>query len=962
MGFGEFVDGIGDFILPDQNRNLLQRTEDIFQKSLSGASLFGFKGDIADAQTALTGFDPFSGQRVSGVERWMSVLGVGALGGGVIGGARMADLGFPANSLLTRGRARPGDPSLATFDLTPGGRVAKETRAIDRALTRLNDDEGLTRPDTVFMTTRQKTNDILKLDLDVDLGGPLPERNGWRSMAAATEATSEGVPQTAGFLEGVLAPRLLEELPSMTAYAAQRIDNPDPHADLKAVAFMVAQWEFADAWDGFRFEGKVGPAALEEWHRLKRGEVVNSELLADSMAKFAVATDWIQDPELRLNPMVALSHINLDGDRAALSLKALQWQQVPLDRLTGRAVQERLRALVSMHPSNMVLLFKDNLQQLFEQAMRKPVDVEWQDWMTDMRHVPSGIQTEDPAELIRGWRDWYVNERNNLRTAAVDVRTRVPDGASHHFATEDQAAAWLTVVASITSAAEDWGTNIAKAETVAEYLYGSTRADTVAKMHSDLNALGIKMPKNDLVKILLLEGIDDPLEFFRTGAKGNVADPGMDLRQLEQMLDEGAAPSEIAHLRKLPKSWESQKQDSFAYALVKARQSDLEDRAHYLSELMNGELGSQFDYTPGGKVKVFTGTEARTVLPVVADRQHFKAAIGFSLVPDTWYASAGGSYDQFAHAARVLAAEMGDIDGRPVLPEEVQAITWMRYRAMSHYTDPLGRDWPVKADLDFDKAELGQTVGFRRPSTRTASWTDGHGGDLVFSNNILKYVTGEAVAPLPSTRFVDADTDLRRYRSDPGDLRPIDETVTKSDLEEVTLEVATDGSVKYLGDPGTLPRRGRVFSSAKHNGKQVLMPMRRTEVMDVSKEFEKINDTTRLPGDPNVRTGTGAMVHHDPAVRDKHPAFREGPMMSITSQSVFGGGGAPGDDLFGSSPRGVHARALRELRSRGINVSVEDLASHEGVSLTWRLPDGSEIRSPRRRSVPQPLPDRRRGL
>lgn len=1075
MGFGEFVDSMGEFILggPDSG-NLLDRTPEFFQKSLSAASLFGLKGDVADMTTALTGKDPLSGQNVTGVERWMGVLGVGALGGGVIGGARLADLGFPANTMLSQGR-RTSDIGHVEFELTPGKRVTKRTGALDAALARLNDEQGLTDPDLVYMTTRQQTNDILKLDLTYNLsgsygaaipGGPAfqaprgmtggygqaaAQRNGWRKLAKAV--SGEDNPAMAGYLEGLLAQRIMAETPSNAAYRARRFEDPDPFDDLKATSFLMAQWEMADAWEGFKFEGKTGPQALKEWHKLKAGDTnIDTELLLNAQAKFAVGIDWLQDPELRINPMVKLDHMNLDGPRAVVSLKALQWRQVSLDQLSGRAVQERMKALVEMHPSNMVLVFKDNLAQLMDQAMSKPPGVDWVDWSTDMRHVPTGLPGDDPTELIRGWRDWYSQARKDLAAEAAALRQKFsgPTGdqranleshvraaagstdpevqrrgrkakkllsggsGSRHFASDDQAAKWLTVVASLTSAAEDWKTNVSKAVSVADYLHGPKRAKTVAAMHDDINSLiGVKVPQSDLIKILLLEGVDDPLDIFRNGRAGTKADPGMTGAEIAAAIDEGQDLSYLAGERILPSSWASQKQDSFAYAILMSRKAELEERAHYLSEMMAGELGSVYEYTPGGRgriaageapkpseMKVMTGNTAREKLPVVADRQHFKASIGFSLVPDTWYASAPGSYDQFAQAARVLAAEIGQIDGRAVLPEEVQAITWMRYRAMSHFTDPLGRNWALnpkgvkgklqrlrsptsgsgkdkitktadklardmkKADeieaeynkfgtvggeevLDYDKADLGQTVGWRNQGTKNATWRDGHGPELMFSNQVLKYLSGESVAPLPSARYVDAETDVTRYRANPNDLGWEEGTVTKADYEQVDFEVAADGSVKWLIEDGLMPRRGRYISSAKSNGKAVLRRVFARPVKDADVEFRRIHESTYELSDPNRPTGTGAIMHSDPNSREKLPFYQEGPMMSITAMSKFDD--ADGTNVLlrgqaggsGQTASHVHARMLAELRKRGINVTVEDLSSHEGMSTAWDLGDGN---------------------
>ena len=1090
MGFGDYLDDLGAFVVGDRDASLLDRTQDIFAKSLQVGSMFGMKGDIADIQGAVTGFDPLFGMKLNPIERWLGVLGPGMMGAGVLGGARMAKLGLPAYGLLSQGR-RYYDTDV--FEVTDYGRLAKGNKSLDMALARLNEDQPLGNPDITFILTQQKTNDILKLDYNQDFSKGM-ESVGWEKLASDLGATvggdwdeaaqvwrGDGVGNTAGYLEGILAPLIDEMLPSSVAYTNQQMKKGvmDPNARLKEVAFGLSQWEFARDWPNFEFRGETAQNALAEWEKLLSGADANTELLASAQAKFMVAFDWLQHPELLINPLMAVNHINLDGPSASVGLKVLQWHQGSLDTITGRAVQERVRAMMGMHPANLVAPMAENLKSLFNQTMQIPNGMTPEEWMTDMQHLPSGLKTISGAEAIKNWRDWYIQARKDLTNKAKQLRRKVKGrevsrsggkapsrlgeagGISPHFATDEQATVWLTVVASLASASEDWSTNVDKAVAVADYLNGPRRGETFAEIHAAINkTLGHKMPESDLVKIILLDGLDDPMTVFRTGAKGVVGDEGLDTAQMIEAIDRGEDLRELAPLRKLPFAWVSQKQDSFAYAIMRSLEHELEERAWYMADLMGGELGARLDYTHGGSPRVHTGTSVREKLPLVADRQHFKAALGFSLVPDTWYAS--DAYDQFAQAGRVAAAALGEVDGRVVLPEELQAVSWMRYRAMSHYTDPFGRNWPMtpanfqkklkalrdptkrlpktktepsrvvskepeelardiakaeQLELEFtkaggtftatgkpemppeneyirlslgedgrdlvayDKKELGMTAGARRPVSRNATWADGHGPELNFSNNILKYVTGESVPPVPTNRMVDADTDLRRYVAPPESLRPIDANVGPEDYEELIYEMAPDNTMKVLGEPGVQPRRRFYPTSAIHNGKQVRIPVEPVRVKDNSEEFQALLAASRRMNDPNKRALTGIQLHPDSRDKSRMAFFQEGPMMSFSvrtnyrdnqASSYLGLKSAPPastpyrdptlaepslfredslmptslnplpvenglDSISGFTSGKVVQRMVNHLRQLGIEVDIEELSPHMGMSPMWEL-------------------------
>lgn len=840
MGLDDYIDSFAEVIVGGEG-NVLERTGQVFQKSLSMATLMGPIGDTFETAAAFTGVDQFTGAQLSGLERWLSALGIGAFGGGVVGGAAMAGMGFPSSLLLARGRAQPRQ---GFFDMSQGGRVVKNPN-FDVGLSRLNDMEGVRNPDHIFMSTTQTTNDILRLDFDdvqPKVVGGLPQSRGWNKMATdviagyradgelptwhpdyepvlagpvepgkiavgegtrrarvmgrlRTMAPDEDVwvfhgttpdaadsilagtkpndqlsvalspydasrygpevvafkvkrseltenelgflaegggglinqsvdmttaevitrnagmtkaeAQVAGFLEGVYAPMLMERLASSQAMMARvaqtgsSIDNPE----MAVAAFALAQWEFATGWAQVNFkndffQGSVAPMVLEEWAKLKRGEAANTELLGEYMTRFAVATDWIQDPELRINPTTWVNHVNLDSEIPQVGLKVARWRQAPIEMLSAQAAQGRLQYMMLQHPAAFVQLMSENLEALLQNAMAKPPDMEWDDWWTDLRHMPSAIEpVDDITEMIRSWRNWYTGAKERMVAATGELSGKIDPGVLRHARDETSMTTYMTVVAAVLSGGEDWDSNVPKAVTMVDKIYNySGRRRTVAELHEMLTTGddAIKISVEDLVKILLLEGVDDPMEVFTRGTKG-----GRKLESLAGHIDrQDLDYAELLDMKKMTEAYESQKQDSFAYAILRSEEADIEERQAYMALMMAGEMGGTWERNLSGAVVQSQGANLREKLALVADRQHFKASLGFSLVPDTWLSSRPGAYDQFAQAARIAAAKIGEVDGQVLTPEELQAITWMRWRAMSRYTDPQGTNWPNATDAE----------------------------------------------------------------------------------------------------------------------------------------------------------------------------------------------------------------------------------------------------------------------
>ena len=1434
-----WLDDLAEGVLgPDEQRaqsltefgaRTLKNPGALFAPAASMASMFTAAGDGIDLVGGISGKDPFSGMDLSGGERWMSLLGIGFLGAGAVGGAMMAGMGMPPAALLQSGMPRMNEYTVDPMDMgvsrqigmagddglpggEPGSASAGRVVGSDADLAAADPDDelsfqlsnltkhhnGLEAPDRVFMTTGQFTNDILKVDTNVDpeTGGLL----GYDTLGQVVVKTADGpgsaqaATQASKFMQ-LLGGRLMTEVPSFLKYGdrlannqAQAVDDPA----VLAAAWVTARWQWAvDMHDvgqsPFRFEGSVGKLAMTEWQKLQSGEDFNVEVLSSSMVGFMKATEWISHPELLINPVVALSHVNLDGPAPVIGLAALEFDAIPLGKMVEREVSNRIKAMAQMHPSAVLGIYVDNFRQLLDHTGfgRNPEDMA-KSW-PDLNRIPNGTSQGagpgyDIESTLRAWRQWYPTAREELSSYVTELMgVKNAAAITKHLEDPDRGLRWLITVASVLSAGEEWETNVQKAVDIAkmmskhpdvsppelhrllttpgavrprhgfenrasvnpgaatiaqrlmrseitndavrdlmdgsgenaedilrsqvllpqakqqvleamrdqdpdfdrvafefnnpdfdesvavesamarllhdEYgvprregssfedgkayddglaaltqevrqhvyfltqeamaaeglgdtvtlfrgasgrpglpgadqpdmeLQGTTRESMIAQqfsdaakagddavyeyevpredvlfwhgakmedwagedefdvpaktlretvqrstgpvgamekplpnkgqghkapvvgeragIHLDLNGavsglgpkvgfsmkrinskdnvdygptvawttgvvfsdvrpdtnaktlnrrLTVRDPKKsmsqlemktplaaftgkvegytqsreipegaveidfhvdlrrnpdgtsrhssettgfwyvkdgtyrrfvgaengigiggdqpgikartyvwgdieygdsiesarkadhdfaghvtpgekisllDVIRVKLLDGVEDPIDFFRTGE--TKPSKSLTLEQIGEEMMKGVPASELVGRRALGKPWESLKQDAFAYSIYYSQEADLAERAEYMARLMSGDAG--WDRLAGERVPHENLTRA---LPVVADRQHFKAVTGISLNPASWFTSHRFGYNPAAQAAAIVAGELRPVDGVPVTPEELQAIVWMRYRSMSHWTDPLGKPWPKGIKNKNDA--IGQTFGFRRPITGAGQgWTEGHGPDVMFSNGLLKWVTGEATTSLPSLRNVDADTDLTKYHGNLSEIvYPVEGDVSKV-TNKMEFEIAPDGSAKLLSDPGTSTRRNRYPSIVRHNGKNVLLPRSAQKVDTVKAELERVQDTVRSADDPNEPGLGGARTH---SAMDQLPSFDEGPMMMITAmvpkRNIDSPELTPEYTMAGFTPSIVHRRTAMLLKKHGIEVEVRDLNPHEGHSYVFHDQD-----------------------
>jgi hypothetical protein len=421
--------------------------------------------------------------------------------------------------------------------------------------------------------------------------------------------------------------------------------------------------------------------------------------------------------------------------------------------------------------------------------------------------------------------------------------------------------------------------------------------------------------------VILMTGAEDPMEFFVLGKKSK----GHSLRALGARWEQGETASALIHDRKIPQPHVALKQPSFTYGIWLSDDLELAEQAESLYRLMRGEGGAASLLEAGSNIPF---SDQRRLLPVVVDRQAFKVAMGFSLVPGTWLSSQKGGFDGIAQAYRIAAARIGDIDGKPLLPEELQAITWMRWRANSKVTMPDGSPWPKGGGRIKD-----QLPGWKRVTSAPASWRDGLGPDYVSDDSILNMILRGRGESLP-LHGVDAGTDFAAFGNE---LRELNRAiVAKKGQAWRQFEVVNgpDGYVVVAPEGADLPDdalRSRYPTRAKLHGRQVWAPVEPLRVQDAEVEFQRLVDDAYPLDAPGFSGHTGAQLHPQPT-----PDFwrRDGWFARFAAL-----------DDEGTGPE-QHRRMLAELQKRGITPKASEVypANHRGPSFAyiWKDADGVE--------------------
>lgn len=702
-------------------------------------------------------------------------------------------------------------------------------------------------------------------------------------------------PHWSGLTSTLTGERLLEakrhvaafELSRWASSVARDADRPSTKPFLAGNRFKVAK----KAWEDLRSGKQLSPEAGEE--------------LANAITMHAAATWWNDSPELTGSPRAKLSFINIDpGEDATLGVEYSDFDAVPLDRLTKKEAQVRLSVLFQTDPTAMVPILTGNLVRFTK------------------NHVG--------PDTIQWWHNWYPVAYRMTSEAAAEAGMDVQR---------------FIVLTSIMSPSQPWEENVAKAKTFAarwrELQAGGFGGDSELMWQQLTKAKkaggdGLLLPRQTSMLAEVVMHADDPWVYFTDGLPTSTG--ALSIAEMHARMRAGERADDLLRLRANPGNRQL-KTPSFAAAIANSSDEELRQQASYMARLMRDGL---FRNTNNDSV-----LEAlRLRVPVVVDRQATKVAIGFSLEPGSELSGQPGMFDAIAQAYRNASIELGPMqigdEYRFLLPEELQAITWIQYRIMGHVKfsgDELPAGYPVPRTMNTPANPKRGAVGWRpgelRPTvgTKAAAWAEGAGPTLITDRSVLDLITGAADGlPFLGYDAIDYATDTSRYWNDPDTWFPAPSpTVAKStkgdNWRKVNVHVAPDGSMKLLTD-GWGPRlNGALLGRSPVLGKfdfdegtlQALTPNEPVLVGDTSALYRTLQDSTRQVDNPELAGAVGSSYHPEGAPQ----VWREGGHHLLLSTEA-----AKADaPQFGV---GAVRQLEAELRSQGINASVELQPSYEG--------------------------------
>ena len=953
---------------------------DALSQGLTAATQFGKVGDMQDIGSLFTGRDLYSGSNLSSLE---SKIGFGAIIGTIVGGGIYAKMlndmqgssGVHAyaytDQMMERYRrlGKSGldaetapSPRLSPIDygnesataISPtalrnakgdviGNTYVPERSWIDAQAAELDAEA------TVF-TSSATTNRLLSMPADEYLAP------GHIAGALLDNTSAEAVEQMFGFQLGMEA-RYSQLQSHAGSMARLRPGEAGVHRNA-VVAYEFARWDSSInrkiSGRGF-MRGKQATAARQSWAKLKRGEILTDKqgtVLADEMFRFAQAVEGIDHPELRLaNPLVYLSE--WDSDTGRIGIGQVRWDSKALADLSPHEMMDRIVQAMRVHPAQLVEGMSLNLEDMFDQYVT--------------------------PEAVAAYRNWYQTEGQKI-VAVADAN--------------NMNARMLTQVAAILSPGENWDTNIQKAaDTVKAIREGgndhlaiqralldqhmTVSADDTVKVllainHKDANTMWSTGWVDEANKAKALQVADaigwdkieqltdklpHPTKKIRKGSKKPLLMPGITreqfienkgftLAQIGRLYDDGQDMSELIYTRRLSPPNMAQKTIAFDQGLTYSSDLDLQIQRESFENMLFGIVGID---------------DARYRVPLVADRQSFKTAVGFSMNPGTQLD--GVVYDQVAQAHRLAAMRLSQKHGVDMLPEELQATLWSVWRHLSGgdpsdlYPDLNNFSGAVQPGARFPRTsppprkmktaggvEDITLYGPGEPFIIPAGWVNGKGPQVVTNDRFLKTFSQHSmannipiegsVASLPTELQGKTPSEFQKMREYTGS-KPKDPARAHL-VDEMTLASNPDGSWSILGgaegtlDPGVV--RGVYPTKYRtEDGRQVFFPRRPNKVNDVKEMFQNLKDSSRFLDDPfNGEAIIGAREYAHTA-RAAYFAGQPGWYMRI----------APLAKLYDGSLHKTAAKRLEAFMTQnGIQFTSHGVESqaHQGISYAFYRP------------------------
>lgn len=623
----------------------------------------------------------------------------------------------------------------------------------------------------------------------------------------------------------------------------------------------IARRGFLSVDDGFADVGGL-------WARMKKGDVLTLDELNDLTAgvlEHAELTAAIAHPQMAMlgDARFAVVGVHLGGRNRGVSLAPVLFDGVAAGMLTEPQLVTRLGSIARHSPEATATHMSEIMVKFWDDQVIPHME----ELQTSGVLGPNRLQADPPTDGTAAV-DWY-------RLAHSDA-----DGAAQfHGLNTDR----VVGVASLTSAAQRWETNIDKSVAVLLYLRENPTANA-ERLHAHMNDVGLKLALPEAVNIMALHAVPDDL------IQGHFM----------AMLSDGKAL----------------KQPNFVLAIINSSVDDSIKQASLTWAMSKGMIAAT---EADGLFK-----ELGMTVPRVVDRHAINMAFGGSFTPAGSFAD--DVYPLVGRALEAVSVAIGpqQVGGvtRFLSPSEVQAIMWVRWREWRGVTQKYKSVVP----------ETGKEI--RLPKL----FIDGIGSNQVFDSRFMKW----ASEPLPQnvvysgiareSRGVFLTTEQLRGRHKPGARQSAQGRVTPGGLTSagkapehtVALSMTEDGMF-VVAPPGAIETNRNMYHSVGWtDAGQIMRPKVGAAVADIDVQLDLLNRAMRTKTD-GTQGLTGYRIE-----TPGHRAllFEDGRHIGISAAKL-----AP-DGSDRAYPG--HLVTVDLLTERGVNFTHQIEPAHDGSASVWR--------------------------
>jgi hypothetical protein len=601
---------------------------------------------------------------------------------------------------------------------------------------------------------------------------------------------------------------------------------------------------------------------------MKKGDVLTLDELNDLTAgvlEHAELTAAIAHPQMAMlgDARFAVVGVHLGGRNRGVSLAPVLFDGVAAGMLTEPQLVTRLGSIARHSPEATATHMSEIMVKFWDDQVIPHLE----ELQTSGVLGPNRLQADPPTAGTAAV-DWY-------RLAYTDA-----DGAAQfHGLNTDR----VIGVASLTSAAQRWETNIDKSVAVLLYLRENPTANA-ERLHAHMNDVGLKLALPEAVNIMALHAVPDDL------IQGHFM----------AMLSDGKAL----------------KQPNFVLAIINSSVDDSIKQASLTWAMSKGMIAAT---EADGLFK-----ELGMTVPRVVDRHAINMAFGGSFNPSGSFAD--DVYPLVGRALEAVSVAIGpqQVGGvtRFLSPSEVQAVLWVQWREWRGVTQK------------YQSVVPGTGKEIHLPKL----FIDGIGSNQVFDSRFMKW----ASEPLPQnvvysgiareSRGVFLTTEQLRGRHKPGARQSAQGRVTPGGLTSagktpehtVALSMTEDGMF-VVAPPGAIETNRNMYHSVGWtDAGQIMRPKVGAAVADIDAQLDLLNRAMRTKTD-----GTqGLAGYRIETAGHRALLFEDGRHIGISAAKLAPDG----------SERAIpgHMVTVDLLTERGVNFTHQIEPAHSGTASVWR--------------------------